>query len=178
MSWEVLPLDAVNSLIEPGPVTLLTTTDGREKDVMTLSCHVMMEFEPTLIGCVISSFSHSYDLLLASGECAINIPSVDLRETVLGCGHSTGQDIDKFERYELSTRSGKLVSAPLINECFANLECELVDRSRVQQYCFFVLQVVRGWIDPQRQNSCTLHHRGQGQFMIAGDEGRHPWPTL
>lgn len=32
----------------------------------------------------------------------------------------------------------------------------------------------QGWIDPARKNSRTLHHRGRGVFMVAGDTIKLP----
>jgi hypothetical protein len=32
-----------------------------------------------------------------------------------------------------------------------------------------VLEVQKAWIDPACKDPRTLHHRGQGRFMIAGE---------
>jgi hypothetical protein len=32
-----------------------------------------------------------------------------------------------------------------------------------------VLEVLKAWIDPQHQDPRTLHHRGRGHFMVAGE---------
>jgi flavin reductase (DIM6/NTAB) family NADH-FMN oxidoreductase RutF len=61
------------------------------------------------------------------------------------------------------------VAAPLIAECYANLECRVVDRRLVRDYCFFVLEVVKAWVDRTRRAPRTLHHRGRGLFMVAGE---------
>lgn len=58
---------------------------------------------------------------------------------------------------------------PLIAECYANLECRLVDTRLVNRYNFFVLEVQQAWLDPARKNPRTLHHRGRGAFMVAGE---------
>jgi flavin reductase (DIM6/NTAB) family NADH-FMN oxidoreductase RutF len=61
------------------------------------------------------------------------------------------------------------VKAPLIAQCHANLECRVVDTRLVNRYNFFVLEVVAAWIDPLRRDAPTLHHRGWGAFMVAGE---------
>ena len=38
----------------------------------------------------------------------------------------------------------------------------------VAKYNFFVLEVVKAWIDPARKDARTIHHRGKGAFMVAG----------
>lgn len=59
------------------------------------------------------------------------------------------------------------VGAPLIDECYANLECRVIDTSMVSKYCFFVLEVVKAWMDPKVKNPQTIHHQGYGNFMVA-----------
>jgi len=37
-----------------------------------------------------------------------------------------------------------------------------------QRYNFFVLEVLKAWIDPARKRPRTLHHLGQGRFVVDG----------
>jgi flavin reductase (DIM6/NTAB) family NADH-FMN oxidoreductase RutF len=129
----------------------------------------MMDFEPPLIGCVVSGRDFSFDALTATRECAINIPTVDIAEKVVKCGNSTGRRIDKFQAFALTPMPASQVSAPLVAECYASLECKVVDTRLVNRYNFFVLEVVKAWTDPACKNPRTLHHRGHGAFMVAGE---------
>lgn len=168
MKKRSLALSKVYRLVEPGPVVLVTTARGGRANVMTMSWHTMMDFEPPLIGCVISSRNHTFEMLMRSRECVINIPTADLAKEVAGCGNTSGRSVDKFERFRLTTAPGKCVRAPLISECYANLECKLVDTRLVGQYNFFVLEVLKAHIDRSVTQPKTIHHQGRGQFMIAG----------
>ena len=169
MPKKSLPLSKVYTLIEPGPVVLLTTAASEKSNVMAMSWHSMLEFEPPLIGCVVSNRSHSYTLLKKSRECVINIPTADIADKVVGCGNTTGATTDKFRKFGLTPGPAALVSAPLIEECYASLECRLVDTSMVSQYAFFVLEVLKAWVDPRTRQPRTIHHRGYGSFMVAGE---------
>ncbi|MHB1184540.1 MAG: flavin reductase family protein [Desulfobulbia bacterium] len=169
MAKKSYALSKVYGLLEPGPVVLVTTAlDGRS-NIMAMSWHTMLEFEPPLVGCVISNRNHSFALLKASNECVINIPTVDIAEKVVGCGNTSGADLDKFATFGLTPKPAEHVSAPLIEECFANLECRVADTSMVELYGFFVLEVLKAWIDPAVQEPRTIHHRGHGNFMVAGE---------
>lgn len=163
------PLSEVYGLLEPGPVVLLTTANQERANVMTLSWHMMVEFEPPLVACVVSNRDYSFEILEVTGECVINIPSAELAEKVVGCGNTSGQDINKFARFGLTPVPASRVKAPLIEECFANLECQIADRSMVAQYGICILEVVKAWIDPAHKDPRTLHHRGKGAFMVAGE---------
>ena len=174
MSFRQLPLAQVYRLLEPGPVVLLTTARKGRANVMAMSWHTMMEFEPPLVGCVVSNRDYSFAALRSSKECVIAIPTVEIAAQVVGCGNTSGRNTDKFARFGLTPLPASRVSAPLVAECYANLECRLVDARMVQKYNFFVLQVLKAWIDPARERPRTIHHLGRGVFMVAGRTLRLP----
>jgi flavin reductase (DIM6/NTAB) family NADH-FMN oxidoreductase RutF len=169
MAKKSFPLSKVYGLLEPGPVVLVTTVRKGRPNIMTMSWHTMIEFEPPLVGCVISNRNYSYGLLKATGECVINIPTLEIAEKVVGCGNTSGANMDKFERFCLTPKPAARVGAPLIEECYANLECRVADTSMVDKYGLFVLEVVQAWIDPAVKTPRTIHHLGSGNFMVAGE---------
>ena len=168
MPRRTLPLSEVYRLLEPGPVVLLTTARNGKANVMTMSWHTMIDFEPPIVGCVVSNRNLTFNILKATKECVINIPTVELAGKVVGCGNTSGRDIDKFKTFGLTTAAASKVDAPLINECYANLECRVVDARMAPKYNVFILQVIKAWIDPSRKQPRTIHHLGRGVFMVAG----------
>lgn len=169
MAKKSFPLSKVYGLLEPGPVVMVTTSRNGKPNIMTMSWHTMMEFEPPLVGCVISNRNYSFGLLKATKECVINIPTMEIAEKVVGCGNASGANVNKFKKFGLTPESASQVGAPLIEECYANLECRVVDTKMVAEYCFFILEVIKAWIDPTVKNPRTIHHLGRGNFMVAGD---------
>lgn len=169
-----LPLAQVYRLIEPGPVVLVTTAHHGRPNAMAMSWHTMMEFEPPLLGCVISSRDYTFDVLKATKECVIAIPTVEIAEKVVRCGNTSGRSVDKFACFGLTPLDASRVKAPLVAECYANLECRLVDARMAEKYNFFVLRVLKAWIDPSRKRARTIHHMGRGVFMVAGRTIRLP----
>ena len=174
MKKKSFPLANVYTLLEPGPVVLITTSRNGVPNIMSHSWHTMMEFEPPLVGCVISGRNYSFDALKATKECVINIPTVELAKQVVTTGNCSGRKVDKFARSGLTPVGASLVEAPLIAECYANLECRVADTRLVNSYSFFILEVIKAWVDPAVKNPQTLHHRGKGTFMIAGDTIKLP----
>jgi flavin reductase (DIM6/NTAB) family NADH-FMN oxidoreductase RutF len=169
MKKRAFPLAKVYGLLEPGPVVLVTTAHKGKANIMTMSWHTMMEFEPPLIGCVISGRNASFDVLKATRECVINIPTLELAKQVVGIGNCSGQAIDKFARFGLTPVAASQMRAPLIDECYASLECRLADARLVNRYNFFILEVVEAWVDRSVKKPQTLHHRGNGEFVVAGE---------
>jgi flavin reductase (DIM6/NTAB) family NADH-FMN oxidoreductase RutF len=163
-----LPLANVYRLLEPGPVVLLTTAHKGQANVMPMSWHTMMEFEPPLVGCVVSNRNHSFGLLRASRECVINVPTVRLISETVRCGNCSGRTTDKFAAFGITPLPARHVQAPLVAECPVNLECKVVDTRMVARYNLFVLQVIKAWRDPRPKRLQTFHHLGRGRFMLAG----------
>lgn len=168
MGKRTYPLSRVYRLLEPGPVTMVTTSAKGRPNIMTMSWHTMIDFEPPLVGCVISDRNYTFGTLKKTKECVINIPTVELASKAVRCGNMSGRTVDKFEALHLTAVPATHGRAPLIGECYANLECKVVDTRMVAKYGLFILEIVKCWIDPSRKNPRTIHHLGMGHFMVAG----------
>jgi flavin reductase (DIM6/NTAB) family NADH-FMN oxidoreductase RutF len=164
-----LPLSRVYRLIEPGPVVLLTTARKGRANVMTMSWHMMVEFEPPLIACVVSSAGHSFAALRATRECVVAVPARKLASKVVKVGNCSGRDLDKFAAFGLTPLPAGRVAPPLVAECFANLECRVSDTRLVNKYNLFILEVLQAWVDPAQKNPKTIHHQGYGKFAVDGE---------
>ncbi len=168
MKMKTLPLSKVYQLLEPGPVVLLTTARRGRANVMAMSWHMMIEFEPPQIACIVSNANHSFAALQSTGECVIAIPARKLANKMVKVGNSSGRDIDKFAVFGLTAAPAQCVAPPLVGDCFANLECKVIDRRLITRYNLFILEVLKAWVDPTQKNPKTLHHRGYGTFVVDG----------
>src|ERR1035438_7024108 len=137
-----LPLAKVYQLLEPGPVVLLATAHHGRANVMTMSWHMMVAFEPPLVACVVSSADYSFAALRATKECVISVPALQLAPKVVAVGNCSGRDVEKFERFGLTPVAAERVAPPLVAECFANLECKVADTRLVNKYNLFVLELL------------------------------------
>lgn len=135
---------------------------------MTMSWHMMVEFTPPVVACIVSNANHSFAALRATGECVIAVPARKLAAKVVKVGNASGRDTDKFAAFGLTMRPAERVTPPLIGECFANLECKVIDTRLVNAYNLFILEAVAAWVDPAQKNPKTIHHRGYGEFAVDG----------
>jgi len=149
-------------------VVLLTTARHGRANAMAQSWHTMIDFDPPIVACVISNRNYSFSALRATGQCVINIPTVELAAATVGCGNTSGRTVDKFERFQLTAVPASLVQAPLIAECHASLECQVIDTRMAVRYNLFILEVLKAWITPSKKRARTIHHLGMGRFMVAG----------
>jgi flavin reductase (DIM6/NTAB) family NADH-FMN oxidoreductase RutF len=155
--------------LETGPVVLVTSYWKDQANIMTMGWHTMMQFSPALLGCYIWEGNRSYAMIRESRECVINIPMLDLVDQVVQIGNSHAEQGDKFEATGLTAEAALRVRAPLIAECYASLECKLHDDRMVDDYSFFIWEVVKAHVadvDTPR----TIHYRGDGKFMVGGEE--------
>ncbi|UWL61792.1 flavin reductase family protein [Brucella pseudintermedia] len=168
--FDEFPAEKAYRILESGPILLVSTygVDGRA-NLMTMGFHMMISHDPALVGVVIGPWDHSHEALMESRECVLAVPTVDLAEKVVDIGNCSGDTVDKFERFDLTPVAAKTVSAPLVRECWANLECRMADDGWSQRYNLFVLEVRHISVDNARQEKRLIHHQGDGRFSIDGE---------
>jgi len=162
-----LQLGKAFTLLESGPVILVTTHNGKSHNVMTISWTMVMDFTPRF-AITTGQWNHSFTALEKSKECVIAVPTVDLIDTVVGIGTCSGADTDKFERFGLTPVAGQQVRAPLIKECLANIECQVVDI--VKKHNIVVLEGIAAYFDRSRKEKRTIHAVGDGSFIVDGEK--------
>jgi len=165
-----LALEKAFTLIEPGPVVLITTADGGKQNIMTISWTMVMDFSPRF-AFFTGSWNYSYNALLNTGECVIAIPAVDLLKKTVQIGSCSGSEVDKFKKFKLTAMEAENVSAPLIKECYANIECRVVDH--IKQHNIFVLDALAAWVDDKRAEKRCFHAVGDGRFVVDGEVVNH-----
>jgi flavin reductase (DIM6/NTAB) family NADH-FMN oxidoreductase RutF len=164
-----MSLSKVYQVIEPGPVVLLATAHKGRHNLMTMSWHMMVEFEPPMVACAVSASNHSFEALRATKNCVIAVPALELAPKVVAVGNCSGRDVDKFSAIGLTPVRAERVSPPLVAECFANLECKVIDTRLVNMFNLFVLEVLKAWSDPKQRKPRTIHHHGYGAFAVDGE---------
>lgn len=169
MTKKSLPLSKVYQLLEPGPVTLVTTSHKGHPNVMTMTWQMMIDFEPPIFACVISDQNYTFNILKKTKECVINIPTVELASKVVKIGNVSGSTVDKFEKFHLLQEAASKVDAPLLSECYANLECKVIDLKMAAKYNIFILEVLKAWVRPTKRRPRLFHHCGNGVFVVDGE---------
>lgn len=163
-------LNKAFTLIEPGPVVMVTTSYEGRHNIMTISWHMVMDFTPRF-ALLTGAWNYSFAALLKSKECVLAIPTVDLLLKTIGVGTSTGAEVDKFEKFGFTALDAKTVQAPLIGECYANIECKVVDH--IAAHDIIVLDATQAWKDSNREEKRIFHYRGDGTFVADGEIFNH-----
>ncbi len=160
-----MKLSRAFTLLEPGPVVLLTTHDGKRSNVMTISWTMVVDFMPRF-AITTGAWNYSYKALRKTRECVVAIPTLDMLDTVVGVGTCSGANTDKFARFGLTALPAKRVKAPLIQECLANIECRVVEI--IRRHDIVVLEGITAYAASSRKDRRTLHVVGDGTFIVDG----------
>jgi len=162
---KTLKISKAFTLMEPGPVVLVTTNDGKKNNIMTISWTMVMDFTP-IFGITTGPWNFSFSALRKTRECVISIPTVDMIDKVVGIGTCSGADTDKFEKFMLTPVKAQNVKAPLIKECLANIECKVVDI--LKKHNIVVLEGLAAYLAISRKEKRTVHAVGDGTFIVDG----------
>lgn len=160
-----LQLNKAFTLMESGPVVLVVTNDGKKHNIMTISWTMVLDFTPRF-AITTGPWNYSFGALRKTKECVIAIPTVAMLDKVVGIGTCSGADTDKFNKFKLTPVTGQEVKAPLVKECLANIECNVVDI--VKKHNIIVLEGVAAYFDTSRKEQRMVHAVGDGTFIVDG----------
>lgn len=177
---DAVPLARSYLLLNHGPVTLVSSVANGRSNVMAAAWAMPLDFDPPKVLLVVDSQTLTRELIEASGEFALNIPCRRIADKVLAAGSMSGRDGDKFAASGLETLPASRISAPLIQDCAAWLECRVIPEAQNQKrYDLFIAEVVAAWADPAvfsdgrwhfpDADSRTIHYQAGGAFFVTGD---------
>jgi len=167
-------------LLNHGPTTIVTSAHGGVSNVMAAAWAMPLDFDPPKVLLVIDSKTLTRELVDASGEFALNIPTRALAETTLAVGSSSGRDGDKFAALDIATFPSQKIAAPLLSGCLAWLECKVIPEPHNQQrYDLFIAEVVAARADAAAfsggrwhfpaDDQRSLHYLAGGAFFATGE---------
>ncbi|MBR7559303.1 flavin reductase, partial [Mycobacterium tuberculosis] len=89
------PVEQARRFLEPGPIVLVSTAWRGQRNLMTMGWHMVMGFSPSLVATYLWDANHSHALARNSSKCVINVPGVELLDTVVDIGNCSGREVDK-----------------------------------------------------------------------------------
>lgn len=162
-----VPLPESYRLLNHGPTVLVSSAHGGRRNVMAASWSMPVDFDPPKVAVVIDRSTFSRELIDASGEFVLAVPTRAIADKVVAAGSQSGRDCpqgDKFDALALTTLPASQVAAPLPTGCIGWLECRVIDEPHIQRtYDLFLGEVVAAWADP------VVYSDGRWHFD-AGDD--------
>ena len=180
------PVDLAKSylLLNHGPLTLVSSAAGGRRNVMAAAWAMPLDFNPAKVAVVIDKTTLTRELVEASGEFVLNLPTRAQAAAVLAAGSLSGRELpaetDKFARCGLAALPGRKLGTPLVAGCVGWLECKLIVEPHNQQaYDLCIGEVVGAWADPAvfsdgrwhfpDADRHTIHYRAGGHFFATGE---------
>jgi len=175
-----VPLPKAYRLLNHGPTVLVSSAHAGRRNVMAAAWNMPLDFDPPKVAVVIDKATLTRELVEASGEFVLNVPSRQQAALTLAVGTRSGREIDKFSKVGAGATAATAVGAPLIEGCLAWLECRVIAEPHIQQtYDLFLAEVVAAWADPAvfsngrwhfpDEERRSIHYLAGGSFFATGD---------
>lgn len=179
---EKIDLDVFDAIahLPSAPVVLVASGDREENwNVTTIGMFNVFSLFPVVVGIGVKTSRNIYRLLADSEDFTINIPQAELLDEVQKCGTEGGRSKNKFVEAGLTPVKGKRVSAPIVKECWLNIECKKLksdskrsvhtvqmDEFEVGDHTWFLGQIVHTdvWTNYDRSKSLLFWN---GEYRLA-----------
>ncbi|MBC7188980.1 flavin reductase family protein [Candidatus Aerophobetes bacterium] len=145
--WTAYLEKTFNTLNEIGLLLVSGTED--KPNVMTIGWAVAgIIWEQPVLCVLVRPSRYTYGLIEKTGQFTINVPPVEMKDTVLFCGTVSGKNHDKFREKNLTPVAGKKVKCPVIKECLISYECRVIHKNDV--IAAYLIPQVKGEFYPQQ----------------------------
>lgn len=161
-------------LLHPMHTVLVSCVGNAGKpNITTVAWAMPASNDPPLVIIGLAPKRHSRTLIDESQEFIINIPTLELLQSVYACGSFSGRSFDKFKKAGLTPIPAKKVKAPAIRECVAHLECIVDSEVTTGDHVLFVGKVVAAYANPgvfterySLEAARMLYHAGGNNFAV------------
>jgi flavin reductase (DIM6/NTAB) family NADH-FMN oxidoreductase RutF len=126
----------------PKVAVIVTASAHGRDDAMTAAWHSSISFKPPLYGVAVAPKRFTYQLITESREFGINFIPLERASLAAAIGGTLGQQIDKFEKFNIKKEKPLKTAAPILKDAYAAYECKLVDSKPYGDHIWVVGEVV------------------------------------
>ncbi|MDD6998131.1 MAG: flavin reductase family protein [Oscillospiraceae bacterium] len=136
-----------STLLNPEPPVLVSCGSMEAANLITIGWTGTICTQPSMVSISVRPERYSYQLIKASGEFVINLPTRKLVRAVDWCGVKSGRDYDKFAEMKLTPLPASTVSCPILAESPVNLECQVTQVIPLGSHDLFLAKVTAVDVD-------------------------------
>ncbi len=156
-------MEKIHRLLYPNRIVLVTSADSSGKpNIVTLAWCCPLSADPPLVGISLTKKRYSYQLISETKEFVINIPPYELADAAMVCGTRSGRNTDKFKEAGLTQENSGKVKPPRIRECYAHLECKLVNGVETGDHILMIGEVLKAH---KKKDMPALYDAGGAGFI-------------
>ena len=126
----------------PKQAVIVTGSAGGRDDAMTAAWHAFISLRPPLYGVAVTSKRFTYQLIRESQEFAINFIPLEKASLAAAIGGTSGQQMDKFEKFNIKKEKPLKTTAPVLHDAYAAYECKLLDSKPYGDHIWIVGEIV------------------------------------
>jgi flavin reductase (DIM6/NTAB) family NADH-FMN oxidoreductase RutF len=126
----------------PKVAAIVTASARGRDDAMTAAWHSSISLKPPLYGVAVAPKRFTYQLITESREFGINFIPLHKASLAAAVGGTSGQQMDKFERFNIRKEKPLKTTAPILEDAYAAYECKLVDSKPYGDHIWIVGEIV------------------------------------
>ncbi|MBE6839628.1 MAG: flavin reductase family protein [Ruminococcus sp.] len=165
-----------STLLAPVPAALVTCGTMEKSNIITIGWTGIVNTRPPMTYISVRPERYSHDIIMESGEFAINLTTSAMCRKTDFCGAKTGRKIDKFRECGFHKAPADKISVPLIEECPVSLECKVTESKLLGSHTMFLAEIVGIAIDEKYIDSkgklnlqqCGLAAYAHGEYFALG----------
>lgn len=147
------------NMLNPVPAVMVSVADkAGNANIITVAWAGTVCTNPPMVSISVRPERFSYDMLEETKEFVINLTTEALVKACDYCGVTSGRDVDKFEKMNLTKLPMEHVKAPGIAESPVNIECKVVEIKPLGSHTMFLAEVVGVTVDDAYMDENNKFH--------------------
>lgn len=116
----------------------------------------------------VNKHTHLYEIASKRKQLAVNFPNIGSIDKCMETIKNNDYNIDELQVSGLHYHAGSKVNAPIVDECFLNLECEAVWERELfegSEHTVLCLRVVNVWFDEEHYDDSKSGRYGDTGYL-------------
>lgn len=167
------------NMLNPVPAVMVSVADKKgNNNIITVAWAGTICTNPPILSISVRPERHSYNMLKETGEFVVNLTTEELAFACDYCGVTSGRDVNKYEKLNLTPLKMQNVNAPGIAESPVNIECKVREIKELGSHHMFIADVVGVTVDDKymdEKNKFNINETGlvmysHGEYFAMGEK--------
>ncbi|MBR3810955.1 MAG: flavin reductase family protein [Agathobacter sp.] len=148
------------NMLNPVPVVMVSVADKEGRaNIITVAWAGTICTNPPMVSISVRPERYSYHMIEETGEFVINLTTEELVKACDYCGVTSGREVDKFKKMNLTPMAIENCKAPAIKESPVNIACRVVEKKELGCHHMFIAEVKSVTVEDE-------HMDETGKFLI------------
>lgn len=127
----------------PEAIAVIISKDKNGKvNLCPVGFFCLIAWEPKTWAIGLYNTHYSTKIINDTNEFTLSLPTIDQAKDILYCGSVHGWKIDKIKSISLKFVDSKYIKPPLIDDAVANFECQVIQKTNVEDHTVFFGKIV------------------------------------